>query len=535
MLNHRSAPAAALRLCVSTHSQLCQFLSTPRRVAVCLFVALLAVYLAWPTRNHYWDGIGFALNIEGFAQNHSGLSLSLHNPDGSHIYFNPNHLLHNLFGYLLYSPVHALFPGVRALELLVVVNSLCSAGVAVLVFRMLARWTGDLQLSVWVTMLMAFSGTWWKFSTDANAYVPSTFLLVCCAYLLTLPGRPPVVAIGLLHAAAICTHQIAVLFYPAVVVALWPQRREIVRYSAASALPVLGAYLAVWFAENPAWSTQGFVQWVTYNGADVYAHRGPVTSFAVSVGSLAKVFFGGRPALAVRVAPWPMLAFGVVVILAALVRLFVPTASAAEVRCGRLPGLALLTAWAGSFQLFLFFWLTEYPYYRLFAMPAFFLALGVFAGGRPQWRRRIPAALVVVAVFNFTFMIYPYSQPESTPPVHLANHAQSVWTGQPMVLYKDATCDNWFMRYFNPHTQWTHVSGRDMADLSQQIQRALEKGRAVWLDTTLLGHLENDPELESWLASHGELGEPWGISNGRYHIRFAELRPRETSQIPVAR
>lgn len=61
-----------------------------------LIIALiaLAIYAGIPTRNFYWDGVGFAQAIEsgGAAPN---------------LLLNPNHLIYNLVGYLLWNALAA--------------------------------------------------------------------------------------------------------------------------------------------------------------------------------------------------------------------------------------------------------------------------------------------------------------------------------------------------------------------------------------------------------------------------------------------
>ena len=535
MLSLGSAQSGLLRLCVFAYREVSRIFSTSGRLGWAIFVSLWLLYAAFPTRNHYWDGIGFALNIEGTAQSDAGLVLGHDRPDGSHIYFNPNHLLHNLLGFLIYRPIHLAFPAARALDVLVAVNSLLSAVAAALLFRILYRWCRDLRLSLLLTLLLALSGTWWKFSTDANAYVPSVFFLVACTSLLTNPlRRPPLLAVGVLHAAAILIHQIAVLFYPAVLVALWihPLRRRrksaLVFYTVASALPVLAAYLTVWFGVHGwDWSLRAFVNWITYNGTDVYTHRSLLASLGTSVASLVRVFFGGRISLAWQVVPAPMLFALVSVMVIALVRLFrrQPTPSPTPIEPW--PAAPFFAAWAAVFQLFLFFWLTEYPYYRLFCLPSIILCLAVVLKNRPHWQQRLPAFVLFLGTFNFAFMIYPYSLPESTPPVQIASEARSVWRRPALVLYREATCDNWFMRYFNPHTAWAPVDPVNREHLAKRIEDSRRAGHEVWIDTTLLSHLRENGELREWVAEHGVLSAAWGVSNGRYHIQFAQLLPHQ--------
>ena len=510
------------------------------RLAFGLGILLLLVYAAFPTRNHYWDGIGFALNIEGAAQGESELADPM---GGTQIYFNPNHLLHNLLGYVVYVPVHKLFPAVRALDVLVRVNMLLSAIAAMLVFLMLARWSGDLRLSLWLTLLMSFSATWWKFSTDANAYVPGVFLLVACTFLLSDPlRRPPVALIGLLHAAGILVHQISVLFFPAAVLAIWThsywcsgreKRKAAAVYTLVAGVAVIAAYLWVWFGVlNREWSPSAFLTWITYNGNEVYAYRSAVSNVLESLRSSMKVFFGGRISLALKIVEVPVLALGLAAMLAALAYLVAGIrkmrAEPSRIELSSLDqrfSRKFLYAWTGGFFVFLFFWLTEYPYYRLFCLPALVLLLAVQVKQHPLAMNPMKAFIIFLVAFNFTFMIYPYSKVESTQPVKLASEARAIWKSNVVVLYKESTCDNWIMQYFNPQTNWRLVDFTNLDQVAHDIREAFQNGQSVWLDTSVLGQLESSPELLRWLQGHAAMSKAWGISNARHHIQFTELLP----------
>lgn len=526
-------------------------LRSTRLIAMALTAFLLIVYASFPTRNHYWDGIGFALNIEGAGQNAEGLLLDDHHTDGAtSIYFNPNHLLHNLIGYLIYTPIHALLPDVRALEVLRAISMLSSVATVLLVFLMLTRLSRDLRFSVWMALLMAFSATWWKFSTDANAYVPSVFLLVLCGFLLTNPRRrPQAVTIGLLHALSILVHQISVLFFPAALVAIWShsywssageKRRATLAYALTASLTVVAAYSWVWFGVlDRGWSLHGLMSWITSNGADTFAFRSASSNALESLRSSVRVFFGGRISLALAFVEKPLLLVLVGMMLTALAYFVISLRKALGVprRAVREPWFVepveldprkFLVTWAAGFAAFLFIWLTEYPYYRLYYLPAVILLLGL-ALNRPRLpiaRHRLTALAAFVcfmSVFNFTFLIYPYSKVEATPPIRLAVGANDAWNENALVLYKEFTCDNWMMRYFNPQTTWRQVDFADSDNVERQLRAAFQDGRTVWLDTAALGHLAASDEARQRLKKYGSLSRPWGISSQKHYIQFSQL------------
>lgn len=524
---------------------------TSIRSVVLLAVFLVLVYGSFPTKNHYWDGIGFALNVEGLGESSRGPVLNAGDSQGvADVYFNPNHLLYNLSGYLLYRPLHAVFPALRAHDMLRAISMILSVATACLLFVSLNRWSRNSRLSLWLTLLMAFSATWWKFSTDADTYVPSTFFLMLVTYLMTDPlKRPSGWKIGILHAAAMLLHQIAIFFLPAAVLGLWihpywlegrERRRSVFSYLTVAGVAVAVAYAWVWLGLlNGGWSSHAFLKWLTSNGSDVFSYQAAWANGLESLRSLLRVFFGGRVGLALEYVNRPVLIALVGVMVISLVRFVWTLARQLTERSlpffehrneAVLPGMRFLLVWAGVFTAFQFIWLTEYPYYRLFYLPAVIFLVGALIQRsrspklKHQGTKPLAAFVVFMAAYNFCAYIYPYSREAATPPIHLANLASaSIWTGNEVVLYKDFTCDNWMMRYFNPRTTWFKADISDQEGIARYLEMARSSGRPVWIDTTLIGQLKNSPTAREGFGKFGGLSEPWGLANEKHYIQFSQV------------
>lgn len=127
---------------------------------VFIFVVFLIPYLAFLTKNYYWDGIYFAQVIENAGSLNSTL-------------IHPNHPFYNPFGYIFYALSQGLGFHTRAVTILQVVNCVLSALTAVVLFCILRKCFRSTYLAMVLTALFSFSATWWKFSTDVNSYVPS--------------------------------------------------------------------------------------------------------------------------------------------------------------------------------------------------------------------------------------------------------------------------------------------------------------------------------------------------------------------------
>lgn len=508
-------------------------------LGICIFI--LAVYVGFRTQNYYWDGIGYALNIEQTA----GLGVTL---------FNPNHLLASLLGWLLYWPLHAVWPGLRAHFMLAAISTILSVATAYLLFRILQRLLRNEYYSACLTLLFAFSATWWKFSTDANMYVPGVFLLMLAADRIMNPHRTlQPVMIGVLHALSMLLHQIAIFFYPAVVTALilrgkpLPARerlRLVGSYTLASSLPVAAVYAWAWFGYVKGIYEFTFWRWMTANAHEEWSFASVGENLWEAIRSTVRLFFGGRFSLAWDHIDGPVLAVLMTMLGASIVLL-----AAGIIRTIRewfkdeefleaLPRETkhFIIVWIGSFFLFLFFWLTQFPYYRLFYLPAGILAIGLVLKrygllGPLQRTNVVPYFLLVVILSNFSFFIYPYTKVEASPPVKLAREAHRVWRSGAVIYYLEFDGDNAVHKYFNPHTDWRRIDLNSLETFGEEVGEMLRLGKSVWLDRTTLDYLKDSPQTRAWLLTRADFGEKWEFSNRRHRIEYVRLirKARESS------
>src|SRR5207244_4222262 len=157
-----------------------------------------------PTRNYYWDGIDFAHTIETAR----GLDASL---------IHPNHLFYNVLGYVVFRALRAAGANLRAVQTLQIMNSVLSVLSAFVFFRILKTVLRSVYLTWCLTLLFCFSATWWKFSTDADAYIPSVLFLLISFYSVVREGRPRPLLTAVMFSISVCFHQIAVIFFPVLI------------------------------------------------------------------------------------------------------------------------------------------------------------------------------------------------------------------------------------------------------------------------------------------------------------------------------
>src|SRR4051812_11509272 len=132
---------------------------------VLMLAGLLALYLLLPTKNYFWDGVDFAQHIEDATK----LDASL---------IHPNHLFYNAFGYLMYQATQALGLGLRAIEVLQITNSILSVLAAYIFFLIIKQTLNSPYLCYVLTLFFSLSATWWKYSTDADSYIPSVLFII---------------------------------------------------------------------------------------------------------------------------------------------------------------------------------------------------------------------------------------------------------------------------------------------------------------------------------------------------------------------
>src|SRR5678815_2580634 len=168
-------------------------MSLRQRAPWLLFIGIAIIYLLFRTRVYYWDGLVFAQMIE----NARGLSPSL---------VHPNHLIYNFVGYIFYKLLRSFSAEIRALTALQILNCILSPICARVFFSILLNTLRSLYLAICLTLLFAFSATWWRFSTDADAYIPSVLFLLISFYFVLPRRAPKPVLVAVLYAFSLCLH-----------------------------------------------------------------------------------------------------------------------------------------------------------------------------------------------------------------------------------------------------------------------------------------------------------------------------------------
>ena len=484
--------------------------------------AVAVVYLLFPTRVYYWDGIVFAQAIEDAA----ALNPSL---------VHPNHLIYNFVGYLFYKLLRSLGAEMRALTALQILNSLLSAACARVFFSILFDTLRSFYVAMCLTVLFAFSATWWKFSTDANAYVPSVLFLLISFYLV-LPrqkARPLLLAITFFVSLAF--HQLAVVMWPVLALGVYLQdgplsiRQRALNafyFSAVAAVLVVATYSYLFYLASGTFDLQRLLTWTASYSPDADTRFNVWSNLQYSLRGQVRLFFGGRfNLLKGLVNPFVVL---LIVALAGAVALVVFNTLRTLVRriaLGTLPKLHLDTRqktvlllslfWAFLYLVFLYFWLPQNTFYRLFYLPGLILLLGfllVAAQNRRSRSRTLLMFVVAVALANFLFLIYPFSHVEKYPPLAFALQMNREWPPGTVIYYGAVNSDQALVRYFNPSTHWKLLRADSITTLGD-----------AWLETTAIEQISSTPTGAEWLNSHARKDSLKELNDGSYRIRFIQV------------
>ena len=498
-----------------------------------LLVAIALIYLAFPTRVYYWDGIVFAQTIE------DAVSMS---PSLVH----PNHLIYNFAGYGFYKLLLALGFHLRALTALQILNCLLSAACAGMFLSILRHTFRSVYLCICLTLLFAFTATWWKFSTDANAYIPSVLFLLVSFYLILPDRKARPFLVGLTFFVAMAFHQLAVLMFPVLALGVYLQdgpllikRRllNVVYFSAVAIVLIVTTYGYLFYLASGTFDVARLIRWTASFSPDAETGFNWWSNLQYSLRGQVRLFFGGRFNLLKGITnPFVivlMIALGsaVIFLMIQLIRnsrriLHFRGMRGLQLTTHQKTVLLLSLVWAAIYLLFLYFWLPQNTFYRVFYLPAFILLFGLVISAlryeRPRW---ITAAFVVaVALANFLFLIYPFSHVQKYPPLAFALEMNREWPPGTVIYYGAKNSDEALVRYFNPSTRWRHMAFTSLYALNEEIADLRSTGVTVWLETTAIDQLTSTYAGTQWLERRSH-AESWReLADKSYRIRFVQVR-----------
>jgi hypothetical protein len=494
------------------------------RRGIALFsLAIAIVYLVLPTRNYYWDGIGFALSIE--------------HPTWFPTLLHRHHLVYTPLGSYLYEAARWIGITVRAIRVLQVMSAVSGAFAVWLFAQAMFRITSSLYFALSLAALFAFSATWWRFATDASAYVPSV-CLVLATFLLVLPANPPrPLLAAIAHSAAMLMHQLAALFFPVACLGILYQSRDLpvaqrasrlAQYAVPCAAITIAAYYAGFRQIIGGAAPGAFAGWVSGHSPDVSFSFDVAANLWKSLVGTVRLFGGGKLGLAGFV-PLPLrvvLLLALMMVPAVAVRRLRASGAVVRIEAPPRPVLIMCLAWAGIYFTFLLFYLPHNTFYRLYYLPPLIILIGYgMLRATARSASMLPAFAGLLALWNLTFFILPHSRVEANPPLEMALGMAPVWNDKTLVYQGSFNPDNWLFFYINSGVRWKDLDGTDPATLEKEIRQLGGAGGNAWLDSSGIDKLFADPGSRGWLQAHTAGATRRELVNAKYRIRFVRVLP----------
>src|SRR5215510_5069078 len=508
-----------------------------RVMSAVFFCGIGLLYLSFPTKNYYWDGISFASAIENSTRFNSSL-------------IHPHHLLYNAFGFVIYRFTGLLGFRFRAIEVLQFTNCILSLCCAVLLARFLQRALQSYFITVVLTAAFSFSSTWWKYSTDADSYVLSVLFLLFALNLLLASGKVRSVPLAFAHVAGMCFHQLAVFFFPAVIVGIFLQKislrervRIAVQYTVLASSMILALNYLCFHLSTGSFGIPDFWRWLTLyvQGPDAYSFSFDLlNNFRFTLRGAIRLFFEGRlkwirGLVTVPVVLLIALLAGIVFTLglrfirgiAAIKR---PLNIAGAIDREFRPLFYVCGVWSITYLGFLFFWYPYFTPYRLFYLPAVICLLGVWLVQKQRHNPALPmTVLLLVAgmtISNFVFFVLPMTHSEKYPPLAFALQMNESWSPKTTVYFATSNADNQLVRYFSPSTTWKKLAAGDEQSIENELQQSYQYGGTTWLETSAIDELEHSSAGTAWLSTHAaRVNCRKELIDGQYRLKFVQIFP----------
>lgn len=499
--------------------------------ALAVVVPAAILYLLFPTRQYYWDGVLFAIDLESVSR--FGLTPLL----------LPNHLLFNLVAFLFYWPLHALFASLRSMPVLQGIDIAFSLLTTLVLCRLLQKLFADRYLTVVLGAVFVFGATWWKFSVDSDSYILATLFVTLAASELLLNGRKRLARVGVWHCAAMGIHQIAVFLLPAIWVAilldtaipLRPRFERCALYSVSTGGASVALYYMGFRLPHMTQGRNTFLAWLFYHSDDsTFSFSIPYVAMG-TLKSYLQLLFGGRVRLWREfLNPGTLL---LSIVLAVLIVWFCwavwryrsdfRTPARASLQSLWRNRVFLITGtWFISYGMFLLFWLPRNTFYKLFSWPAIILLAACVLSqlkppGMPH-RGRLALLLGIELIWNFVFFIYPYSKAAANPVLSFAEHISSQWPPNTAVYFRVFDTDDWTVRYSSPQADW-----KSLACAGEACLDMIERDRAngdVWLDPTASQYLATSSAItKEWWDRQVHSGAATLCCGEKWEIRFTRI------------
>jgi len=401
-------------------------------IPVLIGFVFAVVYAVFPTAMLTADGLYYAWHIENMP-----ISYSIH----------PHHLLWLGLMHLLFNAIHLVIPGLSALEFMQFFNASIGGACVCLVIYITMKLHCNLTVAIITGLFFGLSWGMMHFSTDANIYITVLFLILLCSDILfssTVIDIKKTIAVVIVMILATLLHQVAILFVPALLAAMWLKSPIKTRLStiAASLLTYTTIVFLVYFAafqyvakSAMPDSSVDFISWLGAYGSHseywTFLSQGMMPAQEAFQRSQASLFFHFHNALDVYLAQeysetkiHSVLYFLLnLVIVISIIReikdIIINRKMPKDIRNVSI----VLLSWFLPFFIFNYLYCPHEIHFKLFYLAPLLILwtsqiISISGFNRTFWRIAAPCILVIIAAWNVFTGLVPNSSFENNPYYH---------------------------------------------------------------------------------------------------------------------
>jgi hypothetical protein len=290
-------------------------------------------------------------------------------------------------------------------------------------------------------------------------------------------------------------------------------------YCAAALAPVAVAYVWAYEAAPLNSASESFFGWVTSHSSDSGFSFNPLRDAAYTLRGTLRLFFGGR---------WPdlvrnPLSVAACVLLACAVIAFLFYAWRALPVRRPSPPVALV-CWVSVYVAFLFFWMPQNTFYRLFYLAPLVLILAMAFPDTPKLHRAGFSFAAVLLLWNFAFLTYPESRAEFNVPLRFALAQHDAWAPGSAIVFHRFHPDLWTISYFNPQASWISLDRADLSDMERDLAYARSQNKPLWVEETAYELMAGASEGRRWLMDHERANELLRYKDEKHEFVFHSIR-----------
>ncbi|HLM60370.1 MAG TPA: hypothetical protein VK308_06185, partial [Pyrinomonadaceae bacterium] len=346
-------------------------------------------------------------------------------------------------------------------------------------------------------------------------------------------------------------HELAVLFFPAMVLGLIFQtaslerRRRIIivaQYGFGAFLLVFGTYCLSFYLLTGGFNLKDFIAWTLYYAPVAGFSPNVWESFNLTARAHQKLFLDGSSRLferhAVNLILLSIFSLAAAVFLIKLARSFreinIWRESFREQKIYRHPVITLCAVWITPYLLFLFFFLPENIFYRLFYFPALIILIGMIIEPYENLNRkrswRLALFVLLIGLYNFLFNIQPHSQIRENTALNVALKANDLWSEKTIVFYVPIDSYDSFdskdrlTKYFNPTVAWKPLNSIKLKEFEEQVRKIHGAGGNAWLSSAAIKRIAAMPEAAGWLTEN--LSAQIELNAPPLDMKYARLFPK---------